>query len=182
MAILVKKIKVKKGQYSILLSNQLKGGSSYKSRKLVSGMNCVYRNVKGDKAYRVALYTEDGWKGVGEFSNLGTAAYVANVAILSAESSLLDFDLNNVEEKDSNELIEWRRNPENKKLEDIARAKYDDLMKKENEERKRREEEDLRNLNSMTLKELLICIAKRKSLGEDWKTARKVYDSKKHGT
>jgi len=173
------KIKVKKGQYSPLLSNESKPGNPRSSRKLVPGMNCVYRTSKCGSEYRVALCTEVGWKHFGEFCNLGTAAYVANVAILSTENALVDYDLNKVRDIDSKELQAWRRDPENEKLESIARMKHADLKKQEEEEKIKNEEEDLKNLSSMSLKELLICRERRKVLGENWQIVQKVYESKK---
>ena len=147
----------------------------------VSGYNCVYHGTNGRDKYRVAIKSRDDWKSYGHFNDLGTAAYVANVAIL-AEDTVYDFELNKISGKDFDELCEWRKHPENQKLESIARAKYNDIMKEREDIQKWTEELEFKDLNSLSSKDLLILIEKRRSLGQKWGIARKLYDSRKTGS
>lgn len=92
----------------------------------VSGRNCVYRDGTVAK-YRVAIRTTSGWKSYGHFNDLETAAYVANIAIL-AELCEEKYELNEIGEKNKEELNSWRQQPGNLSLEKTAGERYKDIQ------------------------------------------------------
>lgn len=95
----------------------------------VRGRNCVY-NDSAAAAYRVSIRASRGWISYGQFDDLETATYVANIAIL-VEGCEDRYELNTgIGEKNKEELARWRRNPKNLDLEKIASAKYKDIQDK----------------------------------------------------
>lgn len=89
----------------------------------VVGRNCVYRDSTV-KNYRVSIRTLRGWRSYGHFSDLETATYVANIAIL-VESCEEKYELfRGVGNKDKDELAAWRRAQGNADLERIAAERY----------------------------------------------------------
>ena len=89
----------------------------------VRGRNCVYRDSTVAD-YRVSIKTQLVWKSYGHFSDLETAAYVANIAIL-AERCEEKYELNQgIGEKNREELDRWRQQPGNLDLEKTAAERY----------------------------------------------------------
>ncbi len=131
-------------------ANQLLASNKTKSfSTLVHQTNCVYEN-KGIKKYRVSIFTTNGWKAYGYFNCLGNAKYVANIAIL-VEESAVNYALNDVEEKDREELIRWKKIPENKEKESIARARLEEHKNatKLEEQRKLEEKSRFKSIRSL---------------------------------
>jgi hypothetical protein len=131
--------------------------SSENPSQWVKGRNCVYVNTQGFYNYRVAIKTQTGWKNFGEFNDLETAAYVANVAILT-ESSVTNYQLNSVGVKDKEELSSWKNLGSNTTIEKRAKDKFIELQiikKQEIEkeiERKLQQENELASKKAKMLK------------------------------
>lgn len=98
------------------------GGGETSASKWVYGYNGVYLSNPPYK-YRVSLYTDVEWQLFGKFNSLGTASYVANVAILALHLEH-KYELNPVEGKDAGELRRWRSIARNKAMEDVARERH----------------------------------------------------------
>ncbi len=103
--------------------SDLAGSKSQKS-KWVSGYNGVYENTNGPEPYRVAIKTSEGWITYGHFFDRDTAAYIANIAILSTQSHGL-YNINKGLIPDKKELQYWLSSSQNHVLmHDQAKAEY----------------------------------------------------------
>lgn len=105
------------------------------SHSWIRGVNCVYANT-GGKRFRVSIKNTQGWKGFGSFDDLGVAAHVANVAILTEQCDV-PYELNADQIKDEKELAEWRRRGSNHELEQRALRRYEAVKAEQDRERER---------------------------------------------
>lgn len=137
---------MKKPDVSRKANNSNLAGKSAAS-SWVQGRNCVYLSPDTEK-YRVSIQSSDGWKTYGHFHDLEVASYVANVAILF-EGCEEKYQLNDVGEKDRNELNNWRALGDNASIEQVAKEKFSLL--KVNLERMRLNELDRLNQRSVDL-------------------------------
>jgi len=171
------KTKVEAGSVNPLLASD-KGKDE---KKWVHGFNCVYHDEKEKGKYRVGILTTTGWKHYGSFKSLGTASYVANIAILVEESDFT-YDLNKVEHKDSQEIKQWRSISVNKTKENLARERlpqYKSARKRRIEEERKREIEYREQKRALKIKEdLEQRIEQQKKKEERKETERKREEEK----